>query len=218
MPSLECRHRQPWISLNQEFQDRWSHTCLDEANGTRIAVKIFGNKDGLVSSTFADVPEYQKRGILSCAQQCHISNQIQDCERSIHWKKDSLARVRVARCLVDYFNWNYTEDEEASKLSFIYDFPVGGGPLVYWWREWGYSLPLLNQVKCIRSLMRQLYSILKLLLEDCKSSVRPWGGVQGHHPHPSHHIIIFHHHQPISCIHHFSHHLIILHLHFSYHP
>lgn len=168
--SLECGHRQPWIGLDQELQDRWSHTCLDEANGTRIAVKLFGSKDGLVSSTFAEVPEYQKRGILSCAQQCHISNQIEDCERSIHWKKDSLARVHVARCLVDHFNWNYTKDEEASKLGFIYDFPVGGRPLVHWWREWGYSLPLLNQVKCIRSLMRQLYSILKLLLEDSKAA------------------------------------------------
>ena len=49
------------------------------------------------------------------------------------------------------------------------------------------------------------------------SSVRPLGGVHGHHLAPSYHNIIFHHHQPISCIHHFTHHLIIPHLHFM-HP
>ena len=165
----------PWIAFASfgqpfQFQDRWSHTILGKfTDGTMKAMKLFGDtNDGLVSTMFAALPEYQKRGILSCAQQCRISTQIQNCERLIY-RNSSFAMVRVARCLKDGFNFNHTE-KDGKLLGFIYDFPVGGQPLVAWWHDWGSSLPLLNKVKCIRSLMRQLYGVLKLLLEDCKAA------------------------------------------------
>ncbi len=160
--------------------DLWSQTILSKDNGTTRACKIFGTEDNPVDpDEFKRLPEYQKQGILSCAQQCEISEEISYFERLMRLKR-SFVMAHVARCLQNGAQWDKTTEKKLDNKNAtimgcvhydVYDFPPHGVSLSGWWRgvSMQFSLSAAEYVLCIQTLMRQLYGRLKFFLEDCKA-------------------------------------------------